>query len=247
MNRMIRFSLFAIIIFLASCTNETKNNQEATATKQPVAGIAETYLTAEKQAQLTPDDVIRSLKEGNKHFVDNSLTLRNFTEQIRSSIIGQFPEAVILSCIDSRIPVVYVFDKGIGDLFVIRVAGSVVNEDILGCMEYGCKVSGAKIILVIGHGSCGAIKSAIDNVKMGNITQMLEKVKPAIEKSSVYKGEKSSKNYDFVNLVCLNNVLNSIDEIKARSPILKEMSDNGKIKIVGAIYDLNTGIVKFLE
>jgi carbonic anhydrase len=247
MMRTFKISIYVIILLLASCAGETKNSNETAASQKPVAGIAETYLTAEKQAQLTPDGVIQSLKAGNKNFVENALTPHNFSEQIRNSIVGQYPEAVVLSCIDSRIPVEYVFDKGIGDLFVVRVAGNVVNGDILGSMEYGCKVSGAKLILVLGHGACGAIKSSIDDVKLGNITQMLQRVKPAIEKSSGFKGDKSSKNYEFVDLVCLNNVLNSIEEIKAQSPILKEMSDSGKIKIAGAIYDMSTGNVKFLE
>lgn len=247
MKRPIRISIFAGILLLISCANDIKNKKEDTVSTKLTVGLVETVLTAEEQAKLTPDDVLNNLKEGNKHFVDNTLTPRNFSKQSQKSVNGQFPESVILSCIDSRIPVEYVFDKGIGDLFVIRVAGNFINEDILGSMEYGCKVSGAKLILVMGHDNCGAIKSAIDNVKMGNITQMLQKINPAIEKSASYKGDKSSKNNEFVDLVCLNNVLLSINEIKANSPILKEMSDSGKIKIVGAIYDLNTGNVKFLE
>jgi carbonic anhydrase len=140
-----------------------------------------------------------------------------------------------------------VFDKGIGDLFVARVAGNFANTDILGSMEFGCKVSGAKLILVLGHESCGAIKAAIDNVKLGNITAMLTKIEPAVAMSRDFKGEKTSRNADYVEEVAKNNVKNTIATIKAKSPILKEMADKGEIKIVGAYYDLNTGEVSFIE
>ena len=247
MRRNMRIPLYAALLFIAvSCTNNTKTPSVAV-TNPPAAAIMEKVMTAEDQAKLTPDGVIASLKEGNQRFTQNKLTPRNYAEQVRKSGDGQYPKAVILSCLDSRIPVELVFDEGIGDAFVARIAGNFVNTDILGSMEYGCKVSGAKVILVLGHEHCGAIKSAIDGVKLGNITAMLEKIKPAIKKSSAYTGDKSSKNYEYVDLVCRNNVLHTIDEIKAKSPILKEMADHGKIKIVGAIYELGTGEVKFLE
>jgi len=165
---------------------------------------------------------------------------------VRNASVGQYPKAVILSCLDSRVPVEDVFDKGIGDLFVARVAGNFVNEDILGSMEFGCKVSGAKLILVLGHESCGAIKAAIDNVKLGNITAMLTKIKPAVVKSQDFTGEKTSKNDAFVEHVAKNNVINTIETIKSKSVILKEMADKGEIKIVGAYYNLKTGAVIFL-
>jgi carbonic anhydrase len=247
MKTVVRISVVAWILLLSSCANNNKDNKEDKVSLKPAAGLIENVLTAEEQAKLTPEDVLGNLKEGNLHFVKNSLTPRNYPLQVRKSAEAQFPEAIILSCIDSRVPVENVFDKGIGDLFVARVAGNFVNEDILGCLEFGCKVSGAKLILVLGHDNCGAVKSAIDDVKLGNITQMLQKIKPAIEKSAGYQGDKSSKNEEFVDLVCRNNVFFSINEIKAKSPILKEMSDSGKIKIVGAVYDMKTGIVKFFE
>ncbi len=190
--------------------------------------------------------VIQSLKEGNKRFMNSSLTARNHSALVRDASQGQYPKAVILSCLDSRVPVEDIFDKGIGDLFVARVAGNFVNEDILGSMEYGCKVSGAKLILVLGHESCGAIKSAIDNVKLGNITAMLSKIKPAIVQSADYKGEKTSKNADYVRYVAIKNVESTIEMIKQKSPILKEMADKSEIKIAGAYYDLHTGEVIFL-
>lgn len=207
----------------------------------------ERVLTAEEQAALTPDDVIKSLKEGNERFVDNNITARDHSAMVRMAAAGQFPKAVILSCIDSRIPVEDVFDRGIGDLFVGRVAGNFVNTDLLGSMEFGCRVMGAKLILVLGHESCGAITSAIDDVKLGNITSMLANIKPAIDASQDFSGEKSSKNKDYVMYVLKNNVINAIKTIKEKSPILKEMADNGEIKIVGAYYNINTGAVTFLD
>lgn len=209
--------------------------------------LIEKILTAEEQAKLTPDSVIESLKEGNHRFVNNELTARDHTVQIRKTTNGQYPKAVILSCLDSRIPVEDVFDKGIGDLFVARVAGNFVNEDILGSMEFGCKVAGSKVILVMGHEHCGAVKAAVDDVKLGNITAMLTKIRPVVEKLSLsYNGDKTSKNPEFVHMVCEHNVKKTINDIREKSPILKEMEDNKEIKIVGAVYDMDTGKVDFL-
>ena len=208
--------------------------------------LIEKVLSAEEQQALTPDMVIETLKEGNKRFAANDLTERDHSAMVRDGAKGQFPKAVVLSCLDSRVPVEDVFDRGIGDIFVARVAGNFVNEDMLGSMEFGCKVAGAKLILVMGHESCGAIKAAIDDVKLGNITAMLTKIKPAVEQSGKFAGEKSSENADFVELVAKNNVLNTIEVIRKNSPILKEMEDDGQIKIVGAYYNLRTGVVTFL-
>lgn len=209
--------------------------------------LVEKILTAEEQSKLTPDVVLQSLKEGNERFVNNDLTARDHTAQIRKAATGQYPKAVVLSCLDSRVPVEDVFDKGIGDLFVGRVAGNFVNEDMLGSMEFGCKVAGSKLILVLGHEHCGAVKAAVDNVKLGNITAMLTKIRPVVEDlSQNYEGDKSSKNEEFVHMVCEHNVLKAINDIRINSPILKEMEDNGEIKIVGAVYDMDTGKVEFL-
>ncbi|OZV68575.1 carbonic anhydrase family protein [Winogradskyella aurantia] len=208
--------------------------------------LVEKVLTAEEQAQLTPDSVIESLKDGNRRFVSNDLTARDHTVQIRKATNGQYPKAVILSCLDSRIPVEDVFDKGIGDLFVARVAGNFVNEDILGSMEFGCKVAGSKLILVLGHEHCGAVKAAVDNVKLGNITAMLTKIRPVVEQLSHYEGDKSSSNPEFVHMVCEQNVRKTINDIRQNSPILKEMEDKGEIKIIGGVYDMDTGKVDFL-
>lgn len=210
-----------------------------------ITPLIEKVLTAEEQALLTPDGVIEGLKEGNKRFVEGDLTARDHTVQIRKTVDGQFPKAVILSCVDSRVPVEDVFDKGIGDIFVARVAGNFVNEDILGSMEFGCKVSGSKVILVLGHEHCGAVKAAVDDVKLGNITAMLSKIRPAVE-SVVYDGDRTSKNAEFVHLACESNIRKTIQDIRTNSPILKEMEDQGEIKIIGGVYDMDTGEVDFL-
>ncbi len=213
---------------------------------EETGGIVQEVLTQEERDALTPDDVLESFKEGNKRFINNNLTARDHSAQVRKSATGQFPKAVVLSCLDSRVPVEDVFDRGIGDIFVGRVAGNFVNEDLLGSMEFGCKVSGSKLILVLGHEHCGAIIAAVDDVRLGNITAMLTKIRPAVDKV-VYEGDRTSKNEEFVAKVCESNILNTINEIRAKSPILKEMEDNGQIKIVGGVYEMDTGIVTFME
>jgi carbonic anhydrase len=258
-NTFFLASLIAIstVVFSFSCNNQNASNQgqgvdstSASASAFPpfdtIGFIREKPLTSEEQQALTPDLVIQRLKDGNQRFVTSSLTTRDHSALIRASVSSQYPEAVILTCIDSRIPVEDVFDKAIGDLFVARVAGNFVNEDILGSMEYGCKEAGAKLILVMGHESCGAIKAAIDGVKMGNITVMLSRIAPALKMSRSYQGDETSKNIDFVAVVAKNNVLNTIATIRAKSPLLKEMEGKGQIKIIGAYYSLQTGTVTFL-
>ncbi|MEO7292832.1 MAG: carbonic anhydrase family protein, partial [Ginsengibacter sp.] len=239
-----------LIAIVDSCQNTPQNNNTPESELKTISGkltpLREKVLTAEEQKALTPDMVIQSLKEGNKRYMNNDLTERDHSAMIRNATKGQYPKAVILSCLDSRVPVEDIFDKGIGDLFVGRVAGNFVNDDLLGSMEFGCKISGAKLILVLGHESCGAIKAAIDNVKLGNITTMLAKIQPAVTKSQDFTGEKTSKNDAFVEYVAKNNILNTIETIKLKSPILKEMADKGEIKIIGAYYDLKTGEVIFL-
>lgn len=241
-------ALVAVFVLLQACTHKDADKSDkgdTTSITIPNPPV-EKVLTAEEQAALTPDMVIQSLKEGNRRFVTNAITARNHSALVRNGSAGQFPKAVILSCLDSRVPVEDVFDKGIGDLFVGRVAGNFANGDLLGSMEFGCKVSGAKLILVLGHESCGAIKAAIDDVHLGNITAMLANIKPAVVRSGNFTGDKTSKNDAFVDVVTKNNVLNTIETIKSRSPLLKEMSDQREIKIVGAYYDLHTGEVIFL-
>ena len=231
------------IVFMASCGGE--NKQQVGCNNGAQNNKA---LTAEEQSQLTPDQVIEILKKGNEEFVNNQLTVRNNTELVKDAANGQYPAAVILSCLDSRVPVEDVFHRAIGDVFVARVAGNIVNPDILGSMEFACKVSGAKLILVLGHEHCGAIKSAIDDVELGNITELLSKIKPAVNQSkTTFEGEATSSNDTFVEKVCHTNVELMVDEIRKNSPILKEMEDNGEIKIIGAMYDLHSGKVDFFE
>lgn len=212
-----------------------------------VDGLVEAVLTQEEQEALTPDGVIELLKEGSARFSSGEVTLRNHKEQVRKAASGQFPKAIVLSCVDSRVPVEDVFDRGIGDMFVARVAGNFVNSDILGSMEFACKVSGAKVILVMGHEHCGAVKGAIDQVELGNITDMLRKIQPAVASCSDYGGERSSANPSYVNLVAEKNVRLNLDRIRKESPILRDMDAAGKIKIVGAMYNMDSGAVVFMD
>lgn len=243
MNK-ISIAIAAIAFTFASCQNAEK--QETADITEEVKPLVEKVLTAEEQAALTPAIVLQGLKDGNARFVNGDLTTRDHSSQVRLAASGQFPKAVVLSCLDSRVPVEDVFDKGIGDTFVARVAGNFVNEDILGSMEFGCKVAGSKLILVMGHESCGAVKAAIDDVKLGNITAMLSKIRPAVELSQDFEGDKVSSNPDFVHAVCENNVRNTMEQIRMKSSILKEMEENGEIIIAGAVYDMDTGVVTFL-
>lgn len=192
-------------------------------------------------------EVLDGLIIGNQDFIEDNLTVRNNTEKVRNASLGQYPEAVILSCLDSRVPVEDIFHKSIGDLFVARVAGNVVNEDIIGSIEYACKVSGSKLVVVLGHEYCGAVKSSIDSVRLGYITNILEKIEPAISEAKTnYQGVASSENPEFVDVVCKFNVINSINKIRNTSSILNEMEEKGQIKIVGGIYDMKTGKVEFI-
>jgi carbonic anhydrase len=231
-----------IILLLCGCADE-KNPATTTSPEKPV----DTVLTKEDQDKLTPDRVIELLKEGNLRFVSETMTSRDHSDQVRAAVNGQYPMAIVLSCVDSRVPVEDVFDRGIGDLFVARVAGNFANTDILGSMEFACKVSGSKLILVLGHEHCGAVKGAIDGVVLGNITPMLENIKPAVEYLAQYEGDKSSQNQEFVHMVAEQNIRATIENIRKNSPILKEMEETGEIMIAGAMYDMDTGKVSFLE
>lgn len=250
--KIITTGLLGFTLLATACETQSESKEEAQGqqteqpTQQPeIVPLVEDVLTKEEQDALTADMVIQSFKEGNERFTRNDLTARDHSAQVRESTYAQFPKAIILSCVDSRVPVEDVFDRGIGDIFVARVAGNFVNVDILGSMEFACKVSGSKLVLVMGHEHCGAVKAAIDDVKLGNITPMLTNIQPAVEMVD-YEGERSSTNKEFVHMVCKSNVYNTIDQIRENSPILKEMEDNGEIKIVGAVYDMDSGKVTFL-
>lgn len=247
MNTKNTFVALAVAIATLTSCKETKENKEVKQ-EAPKKELVKEVMTKEAQASLTPDAVIEDFKSGNKRFMSNDLTMRDHSAQVRKTTLGQYPKAVILSCIDSRVPVENIFDEGIGDIFVTRVAGNISDEDVLGSLEYSCKVAGSKLLLVMGHEHCGAVKSAIKDVKLGNITALLSKIRPAVEMvNKTYQGEKTAKNKDFVHQVCETNVKNTIAEIRKKSPILKEMEDKGEIKIVGGIYDLDDGQVTFLK
>lgn len=205
--------------------------------------------TKETQATMTPEKSLQYLKEGNIRFQNNLKANRNLLEQVNDTSEGQFPFATILSCIDSRVSAELVFDQGLGDIFSIRIAGNFVNEDILGSMEFACKLAGTKLIVVLGHTSCGAIKGACDDAKLGNLTNMLAKIKPAVEaiKEPEDINFRNSKNSGFVDNVATKNVYLTIDRILKESPVLAEMQNTGEIKIIGAMYDINTGAVDFFE
>lgn len=202
-------------------------------------------LTKEDQQSITPQMAINLLSEGNKRFVNNLKINRNLLQQANETSDGQHPFAVILSCIDSRTSAELIFDQGLGDIFSVRIAGNVVNEDILGSMEFGCKVAGAKIIVVLGHTRCGAIKGACDHVEMGNLTALLSKIRPAVDDEQTIKENRNATNSEFVEKVAAINVNRSVKSIMERSPILKEMIEAGQIGIVGGIHDITTGIVTF--
>lgn len=203
--------------------------------------------TKETQESMTPNKAINFLKEGNQRFQNNLKANRNLLEQVNDTSDGQFPFATILSCIDSRVSAELVFDQGLGDIFSVRIAGNFVNEDILGSMEFGCKLAGTKLVVVLGHTACGAIKGACDHARLGNLTALINKIEPAVEAVTEPKDEslRNSSNIDFVNEVAEKNVLMTIDNIRSSSPVLAEMEKNKEIKIVGGMYDIKTGAVKF--
>ena len=202
---------------------------------------------ADQQALLTPDGVLKELDEGNQRYVEGRLSEPNVAARIAMGTKGQYPKAVVLSCLDSRVPVELVFDQGIGDLFVGRVAGNVENEDQLGSMEFATKLSGVKAVIVLGHQACGAVKGACDGAKMGNLTALLSKIQPALDAVPVVEGEqRNSKNKDFVERVVEANVRQTVADILSRSAVLSELVADGSIKVVGAIYSLETGEVRWL-
>lgn len=205
--------------------------------------------TKETQSTITPEKSLLFLKEGNQRFQDNLKAHRNLLEQVNDTSEGQFPFATILSCIDSRVSAELVFDQGLGDIFSIRIAGNFVNEDILGSMEFACKLAGTKLIVVLGHTSCGAIKGACDHARMGNLTALIYKLEPAVAAVKEPRDEKlrTSQNLEFVDKVSEENVHLTIENIRQRSRILVDMETYGEIKIVGAMYDLATGSVSFYE
>jgi len=207
-------------------------------------GSGTAALTKEERDHMTPSQVIEELKKGNERFRAGKMTSRNYLAEQRSSAAGQYPAAVILGCIDSRAPAEIIFDAGIGDVFNARIAGNVENEDLLGSMEFACAVAGAKLVLVLGHSACGAVKGAIDDVVLGNLTGLLARIKPAVS-TTKFEGQKSSKNPAYVDSVARTNVALTVENIQRRSPTLADLAKKGTIQIVGAMYDLSTGVVEF--
>jgi carbonic anhydrase len=201
-------------------------------------------LTKEQRAKMTPEDIIAAMKRGNERFRKGERKDRNYLREQKASASGQYPAAVILSCIDSRAPAEVILDLGIGDVFNARVAGNIQNDDILGSMEFACKVAGAKVVLVMGHTACGAIKGAIDNVQLGNLTSLLAKIRPAVE-ATTFTGERTSKNYTFVDAVARKNVELTMAQIAEKSPVLKEMQTSHALLITGAMYNIQTAAVDF--
>lgn len=200
----------------------------------------------EMQALLTPQRAKEVLLEGNRRFVNNLKVNRNLLQQVNETCEGQFPFAIVLSCIDSRTSAELIFDQGLGDIFSARIAGNVMNEDILGSMEFACKLAGSKLIVVLGHSRCGAIKGACDHVEMGHLSKLLHKIEPAVN-AVEYEGDRSSQNPEFVEKVAQINVVRTVGEIRKNSPILREMIEKGEIGIVGGMYDVETGVVTFYD
>ena len=231
-------AFFLASVGLSSDKADTKLAQATTATPR--------QRTQEAQAKMSPQEAIDKLRAGNARFVAGKTRARDLQAEVRSTAGGQYPFAVILSCLDSRQPVELLFDQGIGDVFNARVAGNVLNDDILGSMEFACKVAGAKLVLVMGHTSCGAIKGAIDKVELGHLTGLLARIRPAVQ-AAAFRGERSGKNPAFVDAVARKNVELTVAGIRKNSPVLRELESGGALKIAGAMYHLGTGVVEFFD
>jgi len=244
------FIIASLAILGTSCKDKTAQDAEVlaenTITKKPIRSV----LTAEEQADMSPDEIIGRLKKGNENFVANNLTTRDHSEQRRLSIIGQYPQALVLSCVDSRVPVEDVFDLGIGDVFVARVAGNIENKDIVGSMEFASAVAGSKVVIVMGHSACGAVKHAIDGTDaaamgMNSLQSLLDEIKPAME--NIAGDNRTSKDSKFLYDVIAKNVYNTVVDVRTQSPTMQRLEKEGKLKIVGAFYDMETGKVSFLK
>ena len=254
MKKLNYWSIIAMIGLFVSC-GESKEQKEITDQTEDTEITAQTsereqdrVLTEEERNALTPDQVVAEFKEGNQRFIKDSLTLRNREGRINQTGEAQYPKAMILSCIDSRVPVEEIFDQGLGDIFVGRIAGNFADEEMLGSLEYATKVAGSKAIVVLGHQNCGAVKSAISNVELGNITAMLNHIEPAVEMTDNFpEDQRTLKNEEYVNEVVKNNVLHTMNEIREKSSIIAEMEGNKEIKILGAVYNVENGTVEFLE
>lgn len=255
MKKFIYSSLvLSLPLLLMSCGEAEEKNEtaamseESVTTDQATQTDSDITLTQAERDALMPADVVADFQEGNLRYMQDSLTPRNRQARRGATGAAQYPTGMVLSCIDSRVPVEEIFDQGLGDIFVGRIAGNFADVEMLGSMEFATKVAGSKVIVVMGHESCGAVKSAIAGVELGNITAMLEHIKPAIAMTENFpEDQRTVENKDYVMEVIKNNVLHTISEIKEDSPIIAEMEEKGEIKIVGAYYDVDTGAVEFLE
>jgi carbonic anhydrase len=207
--------------------------------------LAHADLTKEQRDKMTPDEIIQQMKAGNERFRSGKPQHRDLMREAQATATGQYPAAIVFGCVDSRVPAELILDFGIGYIFSGRVAGNVADEDVLGSMEFACKVAGSKVVLVMGHTACGAIKGAIDAAQLGNLTALLAKIRPAVE-ATQYTGERSAKNYAFVDAVARKNVSLTIANVRERSPVLRGLESTGGIKIAGSMYNLETGVVEFL-
>lgn len=250
LKTFLKFMLIAPLFFsltvMAGCNMENDKNKQQTAKEDPKN---KDYVTQTKasQAAMSPDEAIMMLKEGNDRFVNQKMYKRDLIDQVKKTEDGQYPFAAVVSCIDSRIPTEIVFDQGVGDIFNARIAGNFVNQDILGSLEFATKVAGSKTIVVMGHTSCGAVKGAADNVELGNLTAMLKHLEPAVKAASDVSGEKNSQNAEYVQKISDKNVELTIEKMLADSDVIREMYENGEISIVGAMYDVESGKVTFME
>ncbi len=240
--------LIGSILFLTivSCNQSATEPKPATDLKTDSVVAVTEVMTKQSQADMTPEQILDDLLKGNERYVAGEIITRDLPKQISSTTDGQFPKAVVLACIDSRVPVEYIFDQGVGDIFVVRVAGNIEDEALLGSMEYGLGVAGSKLLMVLGHQNCGAVKSAIKKVDVGsqNVTSLLNRIEPAIVKT---EGERDYKNKEYFEKVVKNNVLLTIENIRAKSHIISDLEKEGKIKVVGAYYSVANGQVTILS
>ena len=237
--------ILAVIVLaylLIEQTGRFDNNDEA-----PLRPMFKTLLSQNQLDHITPAQVLARLKAGNQRFIDGALKDANYAKLIHATHLEQHPAAIVLSCIDSRVPPEIVFDQAIGNIFVSRVAGEVISPDIIAGMEYATAVTGSKLIVIMGHGNCGAVSAACKQVKLGNITSLLDKIQPAVTQAAQQMPGESCDNMKYVNQIAINNVKNIVAEVPKQSPIIKNLMDKGQVEIIGAMYDIDAGSVEFFD
>ena len=247
MGKVVFKTIFGILFITFISCNQTSQKSNQTDEKDLTStAVIKEVMTKQAQEKMTPDEVLADLLAGNERYISGELISRDLPEQVASTTNGQYPKAVVLACIDSRVPVEYIFDQGVGDIFVVRVAGNIEDEALLGSMEYGVGVAGSKLLMVLGHENCGAVKSAIKKVDVGsdNVTSLLNEIEPAIQET---EGERDEKNKAYFDAVVKNNVSQTIEDIRNRSSIISGLENDGTIKVVGAYYSLTDGKVTILD